>query len=99
MRKSQCFITFLPSGVRGYFEPGEEITVLDLALRSKVALAHSCGGYGSCTTCRVIIQEPFEQPRTEMERERAEERAFSSTERLSCQILAIPGLEVWVPES
>lgn len=75
------------------------MSVLEVALRYGIGLNHSCGGMGSCTTCRVYIEEGLEllPERTELELERAEERFFDENERLSCQIPALPGLKVKIP--
>lgn len=90
-------ICFLPQGARSPASPGE--SVLEVALRCGIEIGHSCGGMGSCTTCRVFVVEGAEQlgRRTEMELERAEERVFAENERLSCQIPALPGLKIKIP--
>ena len=79
------------------FEEGD--TVLEVALKNKLPLAHSCGGMGSCTTCRVIVENSVEKlsPRTEIEIEIIDGRGFSDNERLACQLLANPGLTVRIP--
>ncbi len=45
-----------------YFLPAEiectiknEQSILELALKNKIPLDHSCGGSGSCSTCRVFL--------------------------------------------
>ena len=88
---------FLPQDSSVPFELGD--TVLEVALKNKIPLAHSCGGMGSCTTCRVIVENSVEKlnPRTEVEIEIIEGRGFLNTERLSCQLLASPGLTVRIP--
>ena len=90
-------ILFLPSNMSVPADPNK--TVLEVAMRYKVPLNHSCGGMGICTTCRVFVLEGLEKigPRTETESERAEERFFSDNERLSCQITAVPGLVLKIP--
>jgi 2Fe-2S ferredoxin len=63
-------------------------------------LAHSCGGMGSCTTCRVIVvhtPQPLPE-RTELEQDIADMRAFRPEERLACQLPPLDGLVVRVPE-
>ncbi len=33
-----------------------EQNLLDLLRASKISISESCGGFGTCTTCRIIIQ-------------------------------------------
>jgi 2Fe-2S ferredoxin len=78
-----------------------EVTVLEAALSGGVDLAHSCGGMGSCGTCRVIVLEPSSceiAPRNEIEQEMAEDRGFRAEERLACQIFACRDLKVQIPD-
>jgi ferredoxin, 2Fe-2S len=91
-----------------FFEPlGREVpiqgaeSVLEVALRGGVALEHSCGGMGTCTTCRVIIESELHNasPRTVLEAEMAESRGFRPDERLSCQLEPHPGLVVRIPKN
>ena len=77
---------------------GEKATVLDVALSNKLDIGHTCGGMGSCTTCRGFVLEGDAGPRTPIEKERAEERGFQDNERLACQILAAPGLRLSLPK-
>lgn len=92
-------MTFLPQALSVDFEPGD--SVLDAALRNKIKLPHSCGGMGSCTTCRVYVENSVENlnSRTEVELEIIEGRGFAENERLSCQLMALPGLIVRIPVS
>ncbi len=93
--KSGIYINFLPS-------PGlvsasqEDQTVLDVAVRNKIALNHTCGGNGTCGTCLVEVVEGLEQlePRNEIELEMATDRGFSNSERLACQTSLANGLTV-----
>ncbi|MCC7404027.1 MAG: (2Fe-2S)-binding protein [Bdellovibrionales bacterium] len=90
-------ITFLPA--QKTVEIKGLSTVLDLALSNKIELNHSCGGMGSCTTCRVIVEEaPHGQPaRTREEQLRAQERGFEDRERLACQMRPTPGMVIAIP--
>lgn len=77
-----------------------EGSVLELALKHEISLAHSCGGMGSCTTCRVLVvtsREPL-PARNEMEQDLADMRGFRDEERLACQLPPTPGLVVRIPE-
>lgn len=78
-----------------------ESSVLEVALNHGLEISHSCGGMGSCTTCRVIVvknPQPL-PPRNELEQDIAEMRNFPENERLSCQLAPSPGLVVRIPES
>jgi len=74
-------------------------TVLDVALGNKIDLNHSCGGMGSCTTCRVfVVKAPQgEPPKTAVEKEQVKERNFKENERLACQLRPTPGMVIWIP--
>lgn len=67
------------------FNAGENL--LDTLNANKVSISQSCGGFGTCTTCRVFVLNGIENctPRTELEADRAQERSFEPCERLSCQ--------------
>jgi ferredoxin len=66
----------------------ETQNLLDLLNAHKVGISQSCGGFASCTTCRIFVTNGLEyiKPREELEAERANERDFSLQERLACQI-------------
>lgn len=80
-----------------FFE--DEVSLLDVALKNKVDLDHSCGGSGSCGTCRVKITSGLEdlEPRNDVEQAMADDRGFAEDERLACQIQPIDGLEIEIP--
>lgn len=89
---------FLPSG-KACALAGEE-SVLELAIKHEVALPHSCGGMGSCTTCRVFVvkSEHPVPPRNELEQDLADMRGFADDERLACQLPPTAGLVVRIPD-
>jgi ferredoxin len=91
-------IKFLPANIVVNFH--NEASVLEVALKNKVAIDNSCGGSGSCGTCRVKIIAPLAAlgPRTEVEQAMAEDRNFADDERLSCQTSPVPGLIVEIPD-
>lgn len=62
--------------------------LLDLLTAHKIGISHSCGGYASCSTCRIFVTKGLEyiKPREELEYDRAVERGFTAQERLACQI-------------
>lgn len=86
---SEKFIRFLPHNIEVPLEDG--CSILELALKNGIEIDHSCGGMGSCTTCRVIVEKPVDNlpPRTDLEFEIASDRGFKDNERLSCQV--VPG--------
>lgn len=62
--------------------------LLELLNAHKIGISQSCGGFASCTTCRIFVTKGLEciAPREELESERAQERNFTAQERLACQI-------------
>lgn len=90
-------IRFEPAGVEIPVE--DESSVLDVAIRNGVDIPHSCGGMGSCTTCRVLVEKTSGPlpARNELEQDIAEMREFAENERLSCQLPPLAGLVVRVP--
>lgn len=90
-------MTFLPLGKTVAIQEGD--SVLETALKNKIPLPHSCGGMGSCTTCRVFVENSVENlgDRSEVEKEILQGRGFAENERLSCQIPALPDLIVRIP--
>lgn len=82
-------------------EIGNAESVLEVALLNDIELSHSCGGMGSCTTCRVLVQSSLAElpQRNELEQDIADMRAFGPEERLACQLPPLPGLVVRIPDS
>lgn len=82
----------------GTFEVSDKHqSVLEVAIGHGIPLDHSCGGYGTCGTCRVHVvtnEVSCLGPRNEVEAEMAEERGFSHNERLACQIAPVDQLLV-----
>ena len=88
----------MPGDIAVSFREGQ--TVLEAALSAGIPLGHSCGGMGTCTTCRVFVKRGLEKchERTELEAEMAEDRGFAEFERLSCQLEAVPDLQLQIPD-
>lgn len=82
-------------------EIGDAESVLEVALENEIEISHSCGGMGSCTTCRIIVESPVGDlpPRNELEQDIADMRGFEPEERLACQLPPSPGLVVRVPDT
>jgi adenylate cyclase len=62
-------------------------TVLQACLRNEVPIAHTCGGKGRCTTCRILVDENSEgvtKPSSN-ELKVAAKMGFSANVRLACQ--------------
>lgn len=92
-------ILFLPQEKLCEIEGAEN--VLEVALRNNLDIGHSCGGMGSCTTCRVIVERadgPL-PPRNELEEDISSMRGFSDQERLSCQLPPLDGLVIRIPDT
>ena len=77
-----------------------ESNVLDLALNNKIDVDNSCGGSGSCGTCRVKILSDLNalSSPTDVEEMMIEDRGFKEDERLACQLEPCQGLVVEVPD-
>ncbi|MCB0355399.1 MAG: (2Fe-2S)-binding protein, partial [Bdellovibrionales bacterium] len=73
--------------------------LLEQILTKKIPISHSCGGMGTCGTCRVVIKKTSNDlfPRTDIEAEMAQDRGFAENERLACQLEVNTDLEVEIP--
>jgi ferredoxin, 2Fe-2S len=93
------FVTFLPDRKVGLGERELKRTLLDLAVKNKIPINHSCGGGGSCGTCRVRVVQGLDRVelRGEVEQAMANDRGFKEEERLACQISPVVDLIVDVP--
>jgi 2Fe-2S ferredoxin len=76
-----------------------EDSVLEVLLNNEIEIDHSCGGMGTCGTCRVFVSKPTVQqiPRNEVELERAKDLGFQDRERLCCQLSPSDFDEVEIP--
>lgn len=74
-------------------------SVLDILVENDIEISSSCGGMGSCGTCRVLVHEGLNNlaPRNNEESERANDLEFADHERLSCQIQPCDGLKIQIP--
>ena len=97
--KSLVSFTVLPENI--VVQASHESTILDALLDAEIEIDHSCGGMGTCGTCRVFVEKGLENfaPPDLAEREIIEDRKFSENERLSCQNLVKQGLSVRRPLS
>ncbi|MBX2995504.1 MAG: (2Fe-2S)-binding protein [Bdellovibrionaceae bacterium] len=96
----QSKVRYLILPERKIVEASQGQTILESALKAKVPLDHTCGGFGTCGTCRVKVVEGLEKlgPRGELEAEIAQDRGFKPEERLACQNEAREGLVLERPQ-
>ncbi len=64
-----------------------EATFLELALKHRIPISHTCDGMGTCGTCLIRFDQGAEklEPRNEIEQEIADARDLPANERLACQ--------------
>lgn len=93
-------------GVRKEVDAPVGFTVLDIAHRHGVDIEGACEGQMACSTCHVIVEEPWfgKLPEPSEEEEDMLDLAFglTRTSRLGCQIVItekLDGLVVRLPES
>ena len=78
--------------------------LLESLNEAKIPISQSCGGSGTCGTCRFFLKgsNPDGISRTEIEIEMAEARGFTCEERLACQIEipldVLQQFEIEIPE-
>lgn len=96
--KSGIYMTFLPDELNVEVSH-KSSSVLEVALAAGIEIDHTCGGNGTCGTCRVWIESGNEKlgERNEVEQEMADDRGFAPQERLACQIPPIAGLIIKRP--
>jgi ferredoxin len=78
-------VTFLPAGKSGDVSTG--ISLLDAAEQLGVPMRNDCGGFATCSTCRVWVQEGMSSlsPVDLDEENMLEEAHLAAPYRLSCQ--------------
>ena len=78
-------ITFYPNKVSG--EVPEGTSILDAAEKLGIPMRHDCGGFATCSTCRVIVHEGMNQlSEIDLDEENMlEEAQLPAPYRLSCQ--------------
>jgi 2Fe-2S ferredoxin len=93
-------------GVRKEVDAPVGFTVLDIAHRHGVDIEGACEGQMACSTCHVIVEEPWFGKLAEPSEEEEDmlDLAFglTRTSRLGCQIVItekLDGLVVRLPES
>lgn len=98
MADSTKTLLILENNVELQFD--RSVRILDLLNANGISINQSCGGNGTCTTCRFFIRkgESSFSARTDLEQERADERGFESYERLSCQAEIFNSAEIEIPK-
>jgi ferredoxin, 2Fe-2S len=83
---------------RGVFAD-EELTLLANLLENNVEIDNSCGGYGTCGTCCVLVVEGLSNFSDvgEIEAEMKADRGFKENERLSCQSYIKGDIKIKIP--
>lgn len=81
-------------------QASQDQTALESLLAVDFPIDHSCGGHGTCGTCRVFVAEGLSRldSRNEIEAEMAFERGFQDDERLCCQMTPVEGLVLQLPQ-
>jgi 2Fe-2S ferredoxin len=89
-------VRYLVLPERKIVEASHGQTILDSLLKAKIPIDHTCGGFGTCGTCRVHVVKGIEKfaLRNEIEAKMAEDRGFAPEERLACQNEVCEGLEI-----
>jgi len=77
----------------------DEKSLLEFIQNKKIDINHSCGGNGTCGTCRVLVENHQNLPqRNSIEEEMANDRGFNDNERLACQNPLIDELIINTPD-
>jgi 2Fe-2S ferredoxin len=98
MRKEQNLVIEITSEDTVFAVASQGETLLDFFINAKVEISHSCGGMGTCGTCRVEVKSPELLPEpNDIEIEMIRDRCFKVGERLSCQIQPLPNMKVVLP--
>lgn len=97
MSDSTKTLIILEKNVELKFE--KPILLLDLLNANEIGINQSCGGNGTCTTCRVFVRKGTASlsSRSELELERTEERGFDDNERLCCQTTIFDSAVIEIP--
>lgn len=95
--KPEDFIEIIPGSTVVPLSHGRSL--LDCLLDQNIEINHSCGGMGSCGTCRAFVEQGIEKlnPRNEIEKEMAQDRGFSGNERLCCQSISTGSIKIRIP--
>jgi ferredoxin len=75
-------------------------SVLESLLGNKQDIDNSCGGGGTCGTCRILVSSDLKSlpKRNSIENEMAEDRKFNADERLACQLYPTAHISIKIPK-
>jgi 2Fe-2S ferredoxin len=90
-------VTFLPAGMSGEVPSG--ISILDASEKLGLKMRHDCGGFATCSTCRVwVIDGMANLTEIDLDEENMlEEADLKPPYRLSCQSKILGDIVVRVP--
>jgi len=92
-------VLFYPAGKSGDVEEGTSI--LDASEQLGLELRHDCGGFATCSTCRIMVVDGVENL-TEIdldEENMLEEAELPKPFRLSCQAMIQGDVALQIPEA
>lgn len=97
MKKS---IQFCVEPLSTVIDASQNRTILESLLDAGIDIDHSCGGNGTCGTCRIRIDDHGKglHEANETERELRNEIPFHANERLACQTYPCEGLVIHLRE-
>lgn len=98
-KKHQIEIEFQKNiATRGVFIDEEQSLLANL-IENQIEIDHSCGGNGTCGTCRIQVVEGINYFSSveEIEAEMQRERGFQKNERLSCQSYVSGKVKIKIP--
>ncbi len=92
-------VLFLPIGRSAEVSTG--VSLLDAAEQMGLEMRHDCGGFATCSTCRVWIQDGMSQlSEVDLDEENMlEEATLSSPYRLSCQAKVLGDVTVRIEDA
>jgi len=98
-------IFIMPDGEKKEIEAAEGLSILEVARQNDIPIEGACEGSLACSTCHVIVDEPFFDILEEASEDEEDmlDLAFglTPTSRLGCQIRVseeIDGIAVKVPD-
>ncbi len=92
-------VTFRPSDISG--DVPEGTSLLDAAEQLGVPIRHDCGGFATCSTCRVFVEDGMlSLSKIDLDEENMlEEAALLPPYRLSCQTKVQGNVIVRIPDA
>lgn len=97
-------VIFIENGERKEIEAENGLSILEIAHKNNIGVEGACEGSLACSTCHVILSEPYFNKLEEASEEEEDmlDLAFgvTHTSRLGCQIIMsdeLDGIELTVP--